>query len=365
MGRKGGGKAGFMKAQMRQKEEVSLPEQDTGPEEAHPATSAPGTTQKEESTSTTSAKASAFLVDDGPEESAGERPSVSCGGETRGKMLQRHKREAKSLKEQVKRLGKKGREEAAALQQALDAAHQQDLEAMARAEEESMSQGMESLALGPGAAPPGGEALKPTKAQRKRQQRAAAEAEREARIAAELADADDSLRVQEEEAMSSTLAPLGLAIHEIAPDGHCLYRALEHQLDLQDGSGAASFQELRRLAAEHMRTHANDFSPYIAEDDVTGPVEDGEVFEAYCKEVESTAAWGGHLELQALSQALGKPIKVWAAAAAPQLLGDEHPGPALQICYLHHAYGLGEHYNSLVPVVKEESEGAASVSGDE
>ncbi|KFM27686.1 OTU domain-containing protein 6B [Auxenochlorella protothecoides] len=261
MGRKGGGKAGFMKAQMRQKEEVSPPEQDTGPEEAHPATSTPGTTQKEESTSTTSAKASAFLVDDGPEESVGERPSVSCGGETRGKMLQRHKR-----------------------------------------------------------------------------------AEREARIAAELADADDSLRVQEEEAMSSTLGPLGLAIHEIAPDGHCLYRALEHQLDLQDGSGAASFQELRRLAAEHMRTHANDFSPYIAEDDVTGPVEDGEVFEAYCKEVESTAAWGGHLELQALSQALGKPIK---------------------ICYLHHAYGLGEHYNSLVRVVKEESEGAASVSGDE
>lgn len=42
-----------------------------------------------------------------------------------------------------------------------------------------------------------------------------------------------------------------------------------------------------------------------------------------------------------------------------------HAGPALQICYLHHAYGLGEHYNSLVPVVKEESEGAASVSGDE
>lgn len=53
-----------------------------------------------------------------------------------------------------------------------------------------------------------------------------AQAEREARIAAELADADDSLRVQEEEAMSSTLGPLGLAIHEIAPDGHCLYRAL-------------------------------------------------------------------------------------------------------------------------------------------
>lgn len=55
-------------------------------------------------------------------------------------------------------------------------------------------------------------------------------------------------------------------------------------------------------------------------------MEDGEAFEAYCKEVESTAAWGGHLELEALSQALGKPIKVWAAAAAPQLLGDKYPG---------------------------------------
>ena len=31
---------------------------------------------------------------------------------------------------------------------------------------------------------------------------------------------------------------------------------------------------------------------------------------------------------------------------APQALGEDHEGPALSLCFLRHALGLGDHYNS-------------------
>lgn len=40
-------------------------------------------------------------------------------------------------------------------------------------------------------------------------------------------------------------------------------------------------------------------------------------------------------------------------------LGEEYKGqgPTLRVCYLRHAYGLGEHYNSVVPDSGEEEGG--------
>lgn len=43
-------------------------------------------------------------------------------------------------------------------------------------------------------------------------------------------------------------------------------------------------------------------------------------------------------------------MQVHAVGMSTQTLGDEYAGddkpPALEICYLRHAFGLGEHYNS-------------------
>ena len=57
-----------------------------------------------------------------------------------------------------------------------------------------------------------------------------------------------------------------------------------------------------------MREHREDFAPFIEEDEQGQAVD----FEEYCHEVESTAAWGGQLELGALATALQKHIKVYA-----------------------------------------------------
>ena len=116
------------------------------------------------------------------------------------------------------------------------------------------------------------------------------QAEREARIAAELAELGDTDRVLEERALKQLLAPLGLAIYDIPPDGHCLYRSVEHQLSQLaeqqaeqepqqaaaaaaesngGGEGAPSFLGLRALAAEYMRANADHFMPFVLE--VGGP----------------------------------------------------------------------------------------------
>lgn len=45
-------------------------------------------------------------------------------------------------------------------------------------------------------------------------------------------------------------------------------------------------------------------------------------------------------------------IVVYAAGMPPLELGAEHAAagrPTLRLCYLRHAYGLGEHYNSVGP----------------
>lgn len=72
------------------------------------------------------------------------------------------------------------------------------------------------------------------------------------------------------------------------------------------------------------------------------------------QKVASSADWGGQPELLALTQALGVPIRVHAAAAPPLLLGWDKAGPAavppLEVAYHRHYYALGEHYNSTKPM---------------
>ena len=46
------------------------------------------------------------------------------------------------------------------------------------------------------------------------------------------------------------------------------------------------------------------------------------------------------------------------------VMGEGHPGAPLSICYMRHAFGLGEHYNSTQPLQTEPAgEGADSADG--
>ncbi|KAL6211244.1 hypothetical protein ACLB2K_016471 [Fragaria x ananassa] len=79
------------------------------------------------------------------------------------------------------------------------------------------------------------------------------------------------------------------------------------------GSSPYTYQEFREMVAAYMRKHAPDFLPFFLSDNQVDSDFDeslAERFENYCKEEESTAAWGGQLELGALTHCLKKPIMV-------------------------------------------------------
>ena len=83
--------------------------------------------------------------------------------------------------------------------------------------------------------------------------------------------------------------------------------------------------------------------------------------------------WGGHAECVALSGVLGRPLHVWSADGGEMVVtgvdgasgvdgrgkaGEEAGGAAgdgrdVQISFHKHYFGLGNHYNSVVPLTEE------------
>lgn len=195
-----------------------------------------------------------------------------------------------------------------------------------------------------------------TKSVKRREKRAQQEAAREQRIQQEQSNILSD-RVIESERLAKKLEPLSLTVNEIKPDGHCLYRAVEDQLAfLSGGSSPYTYQELREMVASYMKKNASDFLPFfLSEGDSDSSLT--ERFENYCKEVESTAVWGGQLELGALTHCLRKPILIFSGSFPDVEMGKEYKSndgdgsseSSIMLSYHKHAFGLGEHYNSVVP----------------
>ncbi|MCL7047792.1 hypothetical protein MKW94_001939 [Papaver nudicaule] len=200
---------------------------------------------------------------------------------------------------------------------------------------------------------------KPSKSVKRREKRAQQEADREQRIQEEQS-CIVSNRIVEDEKLEKKLEPLGLVVNEIKPDGHCLYRAVENQLaNFSGGPSPYSYQKLREMVASYMRQHESDFLPFFLSDnniDMDSDNSPSEIFENYCKEVESTAAWGGQLELGALTHCLKKHILIYSGSFPDVEMGQEYKSksgtsssnPSIMLSYHKHAFGLGEHYNSII-----------------
>ncbi|XP_057439322.1 OVARIAN TUMOR DOMAIN-containing deubiquitinating enzyme 5 [Lotus japonicus] len=204
------------------------------------------------------------------------------------------------------------------------------------------------------------EHTKASKAKQRRDKKAQQEAEREQRIQAEQSEIISD-RMIENEKLERKLKPLGLTVSEIKPDGHCLYRAVEDQLAVRSGGRSPyTYQELREMVAAYMRNHTSDFIPFFLSENLIEADSDESLtqkFENYCKEVESTAVWGGQLELGALTHILKKHILIFSGSFPDVEMGKEYKSndaigssnSSIMLSYHRHAFGLGEHYNSLVP----------------
>mmetsp|Transcript_30308 Transcript_30308/g.66211 ORF Transcript_30308/g.66211 Transcript_30308/m.66211 type:complete len:303 (-) Transcript_30308:267-1175(-) len=296
-------------------------------------------------------------------DSEGEGPKV----ETRGQIVQRHKKEVKALKAQTAKMGKKKKDEIAAMEAELQAKHAAELaahDAGGAAEggaEESSSeratQGIENLNIGTAEdqESAGTGEFKMSKAQKRRAAKQKAEADREAEIELEKSQMGDSDRLLEEQAMKALLSGSRLCMRDVKADGHCMYRSLAMQLE-----GDSDYLKLRALCAQHLSQHADQFAAFAE-----GCEDDEEGFAKYCEKVESSAMWGGQLELQALSAALRRCIKVYSVGMPLIQFGDEFAGAGgpLHLAYLKHYFGLGEHYNAVLGASEAEAEGDEQAGG--
>ncbi|GAA5875302.1 hypothetical protein JCM3774_005773 [Rhodotorula dairenensis] len=187
------------------------------------------------------------------------------------------------------------------------------------------------------------EARKLRKAQAMEQQRQEA--------AAEVAAENDNSIEAERHAIGSQCRKLHLHIKEIEPDGHCMYSAIADQANfLKLSPEKETYQTTRKHAADYMRSHPDDFLPFLPSevdpDNMMGPDE----FRRYCDTVENTAEWGGEPEIRALSLHYQAPIIVIQAGTDMVEHGSDFPRErAMLISYHRKMYGLGEHYNSLRP----------------
>lgn len=156
------------------------------------------------------------------------------------------------------------------------------------------------------------------------------------------ADQQPDLRKIELENMNSIFNIRKLAVHEVPADGHCLFASVADQLKVRHNI-TKTIKELRSAAAEHIRKHPNEFSPFLF-DESTMTIKE---IEPYCEELENTALWGGDLEITALSQIFDCPITVLINGQSPFVANSEGTNPELKLAYYKHSFGLGEHYNSL------------------
>ncbi|KAF8228211.1 cysteine proteinase [Tricholoma matsutake] len=156
-----------------------------------------------------------------------------------------------------------------------------------------------------------------------------------------------------------------LQVHEINPDGHCLFSAIADQLTLLGvlSSAQATYTTIRQTAAQYMFSHPDDFIPFLpAVGEDSGGADTGlmtrDAFEQYCASVRDTALWGGEPEIMALSRAYNIPIHVIQGGRPPIVMFNPSSAPSakvddnrvLRISYHRRMYGLGEHYNSLRPM---------------
>lgn len=281
------------------------------------------------------------------------------GGSEEAALLHQHRKEKRdlqakiqSMKNSVPKNDKKRRkqltEDIAKMEAELEERHKQELADLsqkpaAETQVNSVTNGVTNLELGkevPDQHP------RVSKAQKRREKKAALEKERDERIAEAEIENLSGARHLESQKLSHVLSQRQLQIKQIPSDGHCMYRAIEHQLKERDNITLTS---LRRQTADYMQSHTDDFLPFLT-NSATGEMYTQDEFEKYCTEVANTPAWGGQLELRALSQILQTPIEVIQADASPIMIGEEYSNKPITVVYMRHAYGLGEHYNSVEPL---------------
>lgn len=278
---------------------------------------------------------------------------------TREEIITRHKKEAKDLlatitglkKQATKKTRRNVLTKCADMQADLDRRHNDELQEFDYGIEEnevSPEDLLKQLEIDekPVAEQAPKEEAAPSKPKRNRQkerlQKRQAEIDKIKHEASIEASNSTDYRQIEIESMNQILALNGLKVHEIKPDGHCLFASIQDQLLLRHNV-TEDIQNLRNLAAEYISKNRDDFIPFLF-DEETAEIKD---VDAYITELTTTAMWGSDMEILALAKHFECPISIYIAGSSTIVINENAEEPRLRLGYYKHSYGLGEHYNSL------------------
>ncbi|ESO01853.1 hypothetical protein HELRODRAFT_188504 [Helobdella robusta] len=160
-----------------------------------------------------------------------------------------------------------------------------------------------------------------------------------------LEENEPSNRKIEENHFKQILDDRNLQMYTVPSDGNCLYASMVHQLsqnNIQTDVGS-----LREQVSFYMRQNVHDFLPFFVHEH-SGDLFTHDEFTDYCSRVEETCEWGGQAELKALSDIFSACIEVVQADVPSHFIGLQFKDKlSIIVTYHKHAYGLGEHYNSV------------------
>jgi len=183
-----------------------------------------------------------------------------------------------------------------------------------------------------------------SKAQKRRDKKAEKEKQRLIDIEKQEEENKNGIRHLEQEKIKSLLDKRDLKLAEVPSDGDCMFAGLVHQLAQLEVNSTVT--DLRKSTANELLEKKAEYSPFLSNPSTGDMLSDTE-YHTYCTKMASTPAWGGHVELQVLATVLQRPIEVVQAEGPPMVLGEQFAQKPLILTYHRHAYGLGEHYNSV------------------
>ncbi len=137
--------------------------------------------------------------------------------------------------------------------------------------------------------------------------------------------------------LDTQLNQIGLAVKKITGDGNCLFRSIADQF----GVDHSKHHFYRTEIVQYMREHPDNFAPFIVD----------QTLEECCNAMQRDGTWGGNLELVACSLRFQCNVIIYQLNA-PNFEITNFPKHSTKT--LHLSYHMGEHYNSVIPLVNNE-----------
>lgn len=133
--------------------------------------------------------------------------------------------------------------------------------------------------------------------------------------------------------LSSQLKHMGYKLREMKSDGNCLFRAISHQLENDEGNHAY----YRKEACDYIKANQDYFKPFI---------EDETTFEDYVHRMSFNGIWGGNLELYAIAMRFEIEIHIHILNQPVYIIKKgSNPKKVINLGFLDK-----EHYNSVVKI---------------